>query len=703
MLRPPEARVGGRIGWGILGTGTIAHTFAKAIHASSTGRLVAVGSRALASAQAFARDIEVPAAYGSYDELLADENVDVAYISLPNHLHARWIVRCAEAGKHVLCEKPLATSFAEAMTAVGAARRYDVFLMEAFMYRCHPQTARLTELVRGGAIGDVRVIQACFSYNMEGRPPGNLGERARPERTRRENPAAGGGIMDVGCYTASMARLVAGAALGRDFADPLVVSDGYQAQMELKGYAHVGAEDRVDEWATAVVKFPADIVASLTCGLLVKVDHDLRIWGSRGHIIVPNPWFPGDERFGGDAGCRILLYREGSPQPEEIAACGGRPLYAIEADTVAAHIADRQAPPPCMTWADSLGNMRTLDAWRAQIGLTFDSEKPEALALPTSGRRLARRPAHAMRYGRVEGVDKPVSRLVMGTMIFKPGQLPLACALLDHFYEVGGNCLDTAHVYRCEETVGEWIKLRGIREDLVVIGKGARDAAGTPAGLTLQLLETLDKMRLDYLDLYLMHTDNPAVPVGELVDCLDAHRRAGRIRAFGGSNWSIERLEAATEYARAHGITGSAASSPNLSLAAWNEPMWPGCLTASDRRSRDWYERSRMPLFAWSSQATGFFSGRYGPEDRGVPALEKIVRTWFNDANFERLERARELAKRSGATPAQIALAWVLCQPFPTFALVGPQTIDELRELLPALELELAAEDVRWLNLEDGA
>ena len=171
------------------------------------------------------------------------------------------------------------------------------------MYRCHPQTARLVELVRGGAIGDVRLIQAGFSYNMEGRPPGNI---------RRSNPASGGGIMDVGCYTASMARLVAGAALGRDFADPVIVSDGYQARMELKGYAHIGADDRIDQWAGAVVKFPGDIVAHLACGLMVKVDHDLRIWGSRGHIVVPNPWFPGDERYGGDAGCRILVYRDGS-------------------------------------------------------------------------------------------------------------------------------------------------------------------------------------------------------------------------------------------------------------------------------------------------------------------------------------------------------------------------------------------------------
>src|SRR5690606_23899272 len=127
--------------------------------------------------------------------------------------------------------------------------------------------------------------------------------------------------------------------------------------------------------------------------------------------------------------------------------------------------------------------MRALDAWRQQVGVVFEAETSAGLRLPTVGRPLTRRPDAPMTYGHVPGVDKPVSRLVMGTMIFKPGELRLAASLLDHYFELGGNTFDTAHVYRCEETVGEWIKLRGVREDLVVIGKGARDEAGTPEGL----------------------------------------------------------------------------------------------------------------------------------------------------------------------------------------------------------------------------
>ena len=355
----------------------------QGVRASQTGSLLAVASRAAESAAAFGDEFAVVRRYDSYAALLADPEVDAVYISLPNHLHARWIVRCAEAGKHILCEKPLATNYAEAMTAVEAARAHDVFLMEAFMYRCHPQTARLVELIREGTIGEVRLIQAHFSYNMGG-PQVNI---------RQQNEAAGGSIMDVGCYCASMARLLAGAAVGRPFADPVITSDGYRTQVALKGYARIGEQSRVDEWASAVVKFPGDIVANLVCGIQARVDPTLCIWGSKGHIFVPNPWFPGDERFGGDQGAKIIIHHDDANEPQDEIVPGGRPLYTIEADIVAAHIADRQAPAPCMSWADSLGNMVTLDAWRKDIGLVFDAEKPEALSLPTSGRPLSAPPS----------------------------------------------------------------------------------------------------------------------------------------------------------------------------------------------------------------------------------------------------------------------------------------------------------------------
>jgi aryl-alcohol dehydrogenase-like predicted oxidoreductase len=285
-------------------------------------------------------------------------------------------------------------------------------------------------------------------------------------------------------------------------------------------------------------------------------------------------------------------------------------------------------------------------------------------------------------------------------MVFSRDRLPYTCAMLDHFFELGGNCIDTAYVYSTERTIGEWIKLRGIREEIVLIGKGAHTPECYPEALTRQLFETLDHLQTDYLDLYLMHRDNLDVPVGEFVECLNEHQRAGRIRAFGGSNWSIERLQAANEYALAHGLTPFAASSPNLALAVWNEPMWEGCVAASDATSRAWYEQTQMPLFAWSSQASGLFTGRYKPDERHDPRMADVVRTWFNEDNFRRLERAKELARQKGVTSTEIALAYVLCLPLNVFALIGPRTIEETRVSVGALGVALSPQELRWLNLE---
>ena len=184
----------GKLRWGILGTGGIAKALAKALAVSTTGELVAVGSRTQAGADKFGDEFKVARRHASYEGVLSDPGVDAVYISLPNHLHAEWAIKTAEAGKHVLCEKPLTTNWAEGLAVIEAARRAKVFFMEAFMYRCHPQTAKLVELLRSKVIGEVRVIQANFSYNMG----------PKYDNIRLRADAAGGGIMDVGCYTVSM-------------------------------------------------------------------------------------------------------------------------------------------------------------------------------------------------------------------------------------------------------------------------------------------------------------------------------------------------------------------------------------------------------------------------------------------------------------------------------------------------------------------
>ena len=184
-----------------------------------------------------------------------------------------------------------------------------------------------------------------------------------------------------------------------------------------------------------------------------------------------------------------------------------------------------------MTWADTIGNAKTLDAWRRDVRLVFDGETAEALNMPFSGRPLAINPDQRMIYGQVDGVTKPVSRIVLGSVMLDIDRLPYSFALLDFFFERGGNCIDTAWIYRqggAEKCVGAWIQKRGIREKIALIGKGAAPIQYcTPALVTSQLMESLERLQTDYVDVYLIHRDNPQIPVGEFVECLNQHYRAG--------------------------------------------------------------------------------------------------------------------------------------------------------------------------------
>ena len=192
-----------------------------------------------------------------------------------------------------------------------------------------------------------------------------------------------------------------------------------------------------------------------------------------------------------------------------------------------------------------------------------------------------------------------------------------------------------------------------------------------------------------------MHRDNLAVPVGEFIDVLNRHQREGRVAAFGVSNWTLPRVDEANAWAAAHGKKGFVAVSNNLSLARMTQPVWNGSLTVSDPASRAWFARTRMPLLAWSSQARGFFTDRADPSREPEPDLQ---RSWYSTANHARRARAYELAAKRGVEPVHVALAYVLCQPFPTFALIGPRTIAEFRSSLAGLALTLTPDELTWLD-----
>lgn len=334
--------------WGIISTGVIAHTLAQALAQSQTGELVAVASRTLEAASRFAAEFGVARAYGSYQALLADPEVDVVYIATPHPSHAHWAVQAARAKKHILCEKPLAMNHAEVSAVVQAARDNDVFLMEAFMYRCHPQTHELVRLLRAGVIGRVKAVHASFGF--DGTFP--AGSRLI------DNELGGGGILDVGCYPVSMARLVAGVAVGEPFSEPL----------EVHALGYVGEQSRVDEYTVAILEFPGKIVATLATAVQLWQDNTVRIFGSEGRILLRQPWHPAKNSQHSE----IVIERP-EHEPEIVRVPGADSAYGYEIDAVAAQIERREASE--MTLADSLGNALTLDRWRRAIGVTFAADR----------------------------------------------------------------------------------------------------------------------------------------------------------------------------------------------------------------------------------------------------------------------------------------------------------------------------------------
>ena len=309
-----------------------------------------------------------------------------------------------------------------------------------------------------------------------------------------------------------------------------------------------------------------------------------------------------------------------------------------------------------------------------------------------------------MEYGKLAGLDKPVARLVMGVDkwdIMRLSHYAHAAVMLDDYFERGGNAFDTAYIYgggECEQVLGRWVESRGVREQVVILDKGAHTPNCNPQAMSEQLAIQLDRLRTSYLDIYMMHRDNLEIPVGEFVHWLNDQHKAGRVRVFGLSNWTQARLDEFAAYAKAKGLMSFAAVSNNFSLARMVDAVWAGCLAASEPEFKKWHEKTKTPLMPWSSQARGFFT-RADPQ---FAADAELTRCWYAPDNFQRLARARELATEKGVTPIQIALAYVLRQDFPTFPLIGPMSIAETASSFEALRVKLSRDEVRWLNLESA-
>ena len=320
-----------------------------------------------------------------------------------------------------------------------------------------------------------------------------------------------------------------------------------------------------------------------------------------------------------------------------------------------------------------------------------------------------------MDYGTIAGLTKPVSRLVQGTATdFNANDPQAAFALLDMAMAHGINTFDQAHVYgeARSRLLGQWIKDRGAREQVVILAKGAHHNATrqrvTPEDIRDDLHDALTWMQTDYVDLFLLHRDDPSVPVGPIVDVLNTLHKDGKVGAFGGSNWTYERIREANEYARAHGLIPFAVSSPNFSLAEQVEEPWTNCVSISGPQgeaARQWYAQSDVALMTWSSLAGGFFSNRFHrdnldtfPESDSFARL--AIRCYGYEPNFQRLDRARALAAQKGRTVPQIALAFVLSQPLNIFALGSCADNAMFDANTAALAIKFTPQEMAYLDLK---
>jgi predicted dehydrogenase/aryl-alcohol dehydrogenase-like predicted oxidoreductase len=661
--------------WGILGPGGIAKAFALGLAQAKSGKLVAIGARNPGKPD-LAQNFPGARIVDGYQALLDDPEVDAVYISTPHPFHAQWAIKAARAGKHVLVEKPMTLSAAATDAVFHAHRQAGTFAAEAFMYRLHPVTRKLGELIASGAIGEVRMIESSFGFQMP---------RFMPEHRLFSNDLAGGGIMDVGCYPVSIARFIAGATQSQPFLDPVKVT----------GTARLNAEG-TDDWAAATLTFPNGIVAQVSCAVLVNLDNTLRIMGSEGRIEVPRFWFAGGPNNAGGPG-RIDIVKPGGSR-ETIDLGIDAHLFSFEAEAASQAIlaGKTQLDAPGMSWADSLGNAKVLDLWRKEAGVEFAIEQSTRATSTVSGESL-RAGGTTIPRRNLPGLPKALSAVALGFEDFRT--FASGSVLMDAYWEKGGNLFDTAYVYGAgytETLFGQWHTSRGTRDQAVLIGKGAHSPLCYPDQIGKQLTQSLDRLQTDYVDIYFMHRDNTDVPVGEFVDAMDREVQAGRIRGiFGGSNWTRERMDEAIAYAEKTGKQKPGALSNNFALAEMQDVIWPGCVSSSDDQWKAWFRDRQIPNFAWSSQGRGFFTDRAG---RDKLDNEELVRVWYNEKNFGRRDRAVQLARELGKSPIHVALAYVLHQPFPVVPLIGPRTLAELDDSMSAFDIKLTPEQVRWLE-----
>jgi predicted dehydrogenase len=316
-----------RVRWGVLGTARIADSLVEAIRLSGNCELTAIASRDAEQAREWARDRGAPLSFGSYDEMLASDAIDAVYVPLPNSLHKEWAIRAAQNGKHVLCEKPLATNARDAEAMIAAAEASGVKLMEAFMYRFHPQTELLRQLVADGTVGQVKIVRANFGFLL-----------SRPNDVRWSAELGGGALLDVGCYCTSITRFLMGD-------EPVAASA-----------RAVWASTGVDETLAGMLEFANGTLGVIGCSFQtgMGMDQSLVVSGTKGRIIVQSPF-----RMSAEPTNILVDNLDALGRAETMQAPGANEYQRMVEHFAGAVLNDG---PLDYTAEDSLGNLRVLDA-----------------------------------------------------------------------------------------------------------------------------------------------------------------------------------------------------------------------------------------------------------------------------------------------------------------------------------------------------
>ena len=661
------------IKWGILGTGAIAKAFADALQ-ETEGELVAVASQSLQRAEDFSKSYNCTAIEG-YQSLISLPEVEAIYVATPHTSHFELSAECLRNKKAVLCEKPMTINATETMALIDISRKNNTLLMEAFMYKIHPQTQQVMKVIQENLTSPLSIrAEFCFSVDV-------------PESHRLVNKELGGGsILDIGCYPMSISRHAVGAVNGKNFMNPVSIEG--QGELNSQG---------IDLNASAKLVFEDGSLAEIKSATNLSSASDVEISDGKTTVVLNQPWHCGEFT---ERKSQITL-KQSNGDEESIDITTDKGLYALEIDHFSENLKNHNTESDLIPHNDSHGNMIALDTWRKELKVVYDEDRGERRQLPIISQNT---PRESLPTFSIPGLDKELSRIVFGCD--NQSDTNHAFAMFDHFYSKGGNVFDTAYIYnngKSDFYLGSWMESRNLRDEVVVLGKGAHTPDCLPEKIRPQLEETLSRMSTSYLDIYCLHRDNESLPVEGFIDTLNDLKNEGLIKVFGASNWSLERFKEANEYAEKEGKEGFTILSNNFSLAHMNNPVWPGCFSCSEDEYVNYLKEKQIAIFPWSSQARGFFLDSQefsGAAHVADPNREEQERVWGSEDNLERRSRCFELASNKSVDPIQMALAFVLNQEFPSFPLIGPRNFFETESSLEATKIELSLEETSWLNLK---